>query len=528
MSKPEAPDIPLWFPDNFDWKDPNYTEVFRERALRLQRLREKPENIAAIKAFYKDHPAHFIHDYGMTSDPRNAEVGKPVSIPFLLFPKQQEFIEWLHKRWTSRTDGLCEKSRDMGVSWLTVAFSVWMFLFHSETVIGFGSRKEDLCDKIGDPKSLFWKARQFIALLPQEFRPQGWNELKHAPSMRILNPENGSSIIGEAGDNIGRGARTSLYVKDEAAFYERPEAIDAALSQTSNCKIDVSTPNGAGNPFYVKRHAGKISVFVFDWHDDPRKTQAWYDLQCQILDPIIVAQEIDRNYEGSVVNAYIPGELVTAAMRRGPMDVQPVGGLRVGVDVARFGDDSTVISFRRGRVLLKQIALKKLDVMQVASRVKVEVEAFKEKPEQIAIDVIGVGAGVADILRAWFPDREDKRSGRITKIVVDVNSGMRMSNGQDYNLRAFAARQLKEWLPESSIPNDPDLKTDLTALRYHFKAGELILEDKAEAKRRGIKSPDRFDSLCLTFAVPTIPNDKIKGKRLPRHSSTVVGTGCLG
>jgi phage terminase large subunit len=83
--------------------------------------------------------------------------------------------------------------------------------------------------------------------------------------MRVLNPENGASIVGEAGDNIGRGNRTSIYFKDESAFYEHADAIDAALSQTSNCKIDVSTPNGAGNAFYRKRHGGKIKVFVFDW-----------------------------------------------------------------------------------------------------------------------------------------------------------------------------------------------------------------------------------------------------------------------
>jgi hypothetical protein len=175
--------------------------------------------------------------------------------------------------------------------------------------------------------------------------------------MRILNPENGSSIVGEAGDNIGRGNRTSIYFKDESAHYEHADAIDAALSQTSNCKIDISTPNGAGNAFYKKAHGGQIKKFVFDWHDDPRKDDEWYAKQCASLDPAIVAQEIDRNYEASVSNAFIPGDLVLAAQARGPADVKPVGGLRVGIDVARFGNDKTAISFRRGRVLLKQVIL---------------------------------------------------------------------------------------------------------------------------------------------------------------------------
>jgi phage terminase large subunit len=80
--------------------------------------------------------------------------------------------------------------------------------------------------------------------------------------------------------------------------------------------------------------------------------------------------------------------------------------------VARFGDDKTVITFRRGRVLLKQVVKAKLDVAQVAGLVKMEIEAYKEKPEQIAVDTIGIGAGVADMLRAWYPDKVTRRRSR--------------------------------------------------------------------------------------------------------------------
>jgi hypothetical protein len=206
----------------------------------------------------------------------------------------------------------------------------------------------------------------------------------------------------------------------------------------------------------------------------------------------VVAQEIDRNYESSVVNAFIPGEIVGAAASRGPADVSAVGKLRIGVDVARFGNDNSVITIRRGRVLLKQESFSKLDVTQVAARVRAEVNAYGEKPEQIAVDTIGIGAGVADMLRAWFGD-----------IVVDINSAERMQDGQCYNLRAFMWREMREWLKTASIPNDPDLRSDLTSLRYLFKGGELLLESKDDAKKRGVKSPDRADSLAMTFAKPT-------------------------
>lgn len=511
-----------------DWRQPDYDPVYKERAKRLENIRATPEILPSLKEFYKTHPVEFINDWGMTFDPRNIEVGLPAIVPFLLFPKQREFIDWLFARWQGREDGLAEKSRDMGVSWLCVAFGVWMWIFYHGAVVGFGSRKEEYVDKIGDPKSLFWKARQFINLLPQEFRPDGWDEAKCAPHMKIMNPENGATMVGEAGDNIGRGNRTSIYFKDESAFYEHADAIDAALSQTSNCKIDVSTPNGAGNPFYRKRHGGRIKVFVFDWRDDPRKDDEWYRKQCEILDPVIVAQEIDRDYESSVANAFIPAEIVGAAQERGPADVHAMGGLRVGIDVARFGDDKSVITFRRGRVLIKQVVLAKLDITQVAGRSKLEIDAFRERPEQIAVDTIGVGAGVADILRGWYQDEYERGTNRVIKTVVDVNSSLRMDNGEDYNLRAFMWRQMKEWLKTASIPTDQDLKSDLTSLRYGFRGAELLMESKDDAKKRGVKSPDRADSLALTFAIPTAVRARPSLAHIQGFQPTVHGMGPLG
>src|SRR3990172_3470908 len=337
----------------FDWRNPDYAPIFKERAERLEYLREHPEEIESLKADYKQNLVAFVDDWGMTFDPRNAEIGQDTTVPFVLFPRQKDFLEWLLERWKSREDGLVEKSRDMGVTWLCVAFSAWLWLFYPGTVTGFGSRKEEYVDKIGDPKSIFEKVRKYIDLLPEEFQPTGWDSKKHAPFMRVVNPDNEAAIVGEAGDNIGRGNRTSIYFKDESAHYEHADAIDAALSQTSNVKIDVSTPNGAGNAFYRKRRGGKIKVFVFDWREDPRKDKNWYQKQKDTLDAVIVAQEIDRDYESSVSNSFITGEEARGAMARGPTDVQAMGGLRVGVDVARYGNCKTVISFRQGRVLLK-------------------------------------------------------------------------------------------------------------------------------------------------------------------------------
>jgi phage terminase large subunit len=482
-----------------DWA-PDYDAVYRERAERLERIRSTPGMLAGLKAFYKDNPVQFIMDWGMTFDPRNAEVGLPTTMPFLLFPKQAEFIVWLRERWLGREDGLAEKSRDMGVSWLCVAFAVWMWLFHAGTVVGFGSRKEEYVDDLNDPKSLFWKARQFVNLLPVEFRPEGWDAKKHAPFMTLKNPENGSAIVGESGDNIGRGNRTSVYFKDESAFYERAESIDAALSQTSNCKIDVSTPNGNGNPFYRKRHGGKVKVFTFHWRDDPRKGPEWYAKQQNDLDPVVLAQEVDIDYNASTSDAWIPGALVEKAQQLGPADVEVNGPWMIGVDAAHMGDDESVITCRRGLLTLPPIPHKSLDGHALAAAVEEQCRQFEDAGQiigMISIELDGPGVSAYDTLKR----------GKWAAVVVGVHTGARLSDDRNYNIKARMWRAALDYLKTGgcSIGRDPELKSQLSSYRYGYRDGLLLMEAKKDYKKRIGKSPDRADSWILTFVQPPKP-----------------------
>lgn len=483
--------VPEWF----DWKNPDYDRVYKERMERLERLRAEPALLDPIKAHYRDNPVAYINDWGMTFDPRNAEVGLPTVIPFILFPRQAEFVEWIVERWKGREDGLAEKSRDMGLSWLCVAIANWMWTFYPGAVVGFGSRKEEYVDKLGDPKSLFWKLRQYIALLPTEFRPLGYEESRHAPSMRIINPENGAAIIGESGDNIGRGNRTSIYFKDESAFYERPEAIDAALSQTSNCKIDLSTVNGNGNPFYRKRHGGRIPVFTFHWKQDPRKDEEWYAKQVRTLDPVIVAQEIDIDYNASTTDSFINGEQIAAAQRHGPADVQGIGKWRIGVDAAHFGDDESVIHRRKGRLNLPQIARRRLDGIQLAHEVESicdDLTAAGDEIDAIIIELDGPGVSCYDQLKI----------GRYAHCVRGIHTGARVSDNKNYNIRAQMWRASRDYLEDQPVSLHPDgeFKSQLASVRYKYKDGLLIMQSKKEYKAEFGKSPDRADAFVLTFA----------------------------
>lgn len=335
----------------FDWKNPNYLPVFQARTERLKRLRANREMLPALHHYYAENPAQFINDFGMTADPRNVERGLPTAIPFLLFPRQVEWVTWLLERWHAGEPGITEKSRDFGMSWLTIATACTLCLFNRGMVIGFGSRKQEYVDLKGSPKALFEKARFFLSHLPPEFLG-GWDGDKHAPHMRILFPGTDSALTGESGDGIGRGDRTSIYFVDEAAFLERPQLVDASLSATTNCRQDISTPNGRANSFAIRRHSGKIPVFSCHWTQDPRRDRAWYQRQTEILDAVTLAAELDIDYSGSVEGVLIPSSWVQAAVGAHlTLGIEPTGTRHGALDVADMGADKNAFAGRHGIVL---------------------------------------------------------------------------------------------------------------------------------------------------------------------------------
>jgi phage terminase large subunit len=290
---------------SIDFLNPDYSAILTRRADARARLQERIELLPALKRYYADRPAQFITDWGLTYDPRNADIGLPTTVPFILFPRQVEWIEFILDNWHNRRRGITEKSREVGVSWLAIGLSCTLCLFHVGLTIGFASRLNEYVDQVGDPKTLLWKARAFLDHLPPEFLG-GWDQARHAPYMRIFFPENGSVIFGEGGDDIGRGARAAIYFVDEAARLRHPDLAEASLSQTTNCRQDLSTPNGLANPFYINRASGRFPVFTFHWRSDPRKNEAWYEKQKAENSDVVVAQEIDIDY-GEAVHQALAG-----------------------------------------------------------------------------------------------------------------------------------------------------------------------------------------------------------------------------
>lgn len=334
---------------SIDYKNPEYLPVWQARMRVLQKLDADPSLAADFKVHYKHHPWDFIIDWGVTIDPRVAgQPGRTPLMPFILMPRQVEWCKWLFSRWQNKEPGVTEKSRDCGVSWLFMAMGVTLCLHWANTQIGVGSAKEDKVDRSGDPDCLFYKARKFLQYIPAQFRGN-WHPKRNSQHMVLTFPQTEAAFTGEAGDNIGRGGRTSIYGVDESAHVERPKLIDASLSATTECRIDISSVNGTANSFAERAHNPAIPKFTFHWRDDPRKDQAWYDKKCAELDPVVVAQEIDISYSASVEGIIIPQTHVQASLDADILlGITPTGARTGAMDVADQGKDKCALGARHG------------------------------------------------------------------------------------------------------------------------------------------------------------------------------------
>ena len=194
---------------------------------------------------------------------------------------------------------------------------------------------------------------------------------------------------------------------------------------------------------------------------------------------------------------FIPRELVDDAMARVMPDIDYSGRTAaIGVDVARFGDDQSVIRTRIGRNgdAFPVKRFREIDTMQLASKVAEHIDYLHSLGLRtvVFIDGGGVGGGVVDRLR------------QLNHNVVEVQFGGKADDARKYlNKRAEMWGRVKDWLPTGRLAKDELLVTDLTNVEYQFTAADQIqLESKEHMKQRQLPSPDDGDALALTFAFP--------------------------
>ena len=322
-------------------------------------------------------------------------------------------------------------------------------------------------------------------------------ELKSSPESTFISCRTSRQEQPEA--LAGVHSPSTLLLADESSGI--PESVFEAASGSMS-GIHATTVL-TGNP---TRNTG----FFYDTHN--RLKENWYTMSVSCIDSKRVSDDFVNdmknrygedspayhvrvlgNFPPSESDTVIPVALIDHAMKNDVKIHEDTVSIWA-LDVARQGNDSSVLCKRQGPVIHPLTVWNNLDLMQLSGAVKAEYDAVSasKKPVEIIVDSVGLGAGVLDRLRELgLPAR-------------GLNVSERSMQKETYiNLRAELWFKCKAWLEgmDVKIPHDDRLWAELAAPRYHFtSSGKIQVESKEAMKKRGINSPDRADAVCLCLA----------------------------
>jgi len=322
-------------------------------------------------------------------------------------------------------------------------------------------------------------------------------ELKSAPESTFISCRTSRQEQPEA--LAGVHSPSTLLLADESSGI--PESVFEAASGSMS-GIHATTVL-TGNP---TRNTG----FFYDTHN--RLKENWHTMHVSCVDSNRVSEDFINdmknrygedspayhvrvlgNFPPSESDTVVPVSLIDHAMKNDVKIHEDTVSIWA-LDVARQGNDSSVLCKRQGPVIHPLTVWNNLDLMQLTGAVKAEYDAVSssKKPVEIIVDSVGLGAGVLDRLRELgLPAR-------------GLNVSERSVQRETYiNLRAELWFKCKAWLEgmDVKIPHDDRLWAELAAPRYHFtSSGKIQVESKEAMKKRGINSPDRADAVCLSLA----------------------------
>lgn len=302
----------------------------------------------------------------------------------------------------------------------------------------------------------------------------------------------------EAFAGLHNEGRVVLIIFDEASGIDRAiwETIEGAQTDGEVFFFSFGNPTRPDGPFAERFMDPVMGKGFYLRHVDSREVSHTNKIVLQEMvdrygeDSDLVRIRVKGTFPEKAYDGYISPATVALASEREAYHDTGVA-LVMAVDVARYGDDSTVIGFRRGsdaRSIPWQ-SFKGLGNWQVAERVSTL--ALKYKPAVIVIEAIGPGIGVIDILRQW--------GFRVSECYPN---GAADDKEHFANKRAELWARMREWLyGMGSLPPIADLHKEIPAVRYKTQGDKLLMEPKKDMKERGLPSPDHADTLALTFAV---------------------------
>jgi phage terminase large subunit len=349
-----------------------------------------------------------------------------------------------------------------------------------------------------------------VPALAAEFEwSAGAFRMKSAPNesfsvARTSRPEKPEALQGFHSDNI-------LFLIDEASGVADNvfEVAEGALSTDGAFVVMAANPTRQSGYFFDSHHKMRSAWAALHWSgiDSPRVSRQYVENMRKKYgehSPVFKVRVLGE-FIGAV-DGVISLELCEAAKRR---DVAVIASAPViwGVDVARFGDDSSALAKRKGNVQLEPVTeWWGKDTMQVAGLIKAEWDKTPEdeRPAAINIDVIGIGAGVVDRLAEL----------QLPAYGVNVAETEAVNASSPRNAKGEPIRQYnrqrdelwfkcREWLEakDCRFADDDETVAELTTPTYSILSNGLIkVEGKDEMRKRGVKSPNRADAWNLTFA----------------------------
>ncbi|MGG1554986.1 DEAD/DEAH box helicase family protein [Paenibacillus ferrarius] len=313
-----------------------------------------------------------------------------------------------------------------------------------------------------------------------------------------------------------------LFIVDEASGVADPimEAILGTLSGPENKLLMCGNPTRTSGVFYDSHNRDRSRFRTHKVSSWDSKRTSKENIQMLIdkygAESDVVRVRVHGEFPKAEADSFIALEIAELAAGA---TLQPTGDtLHIGVDVARFGDDETVIAPRIGMKVFKLKCYNKKDTMVTAGWVIATAkELIRKFPKlrrvEIKVDDSGVGGGVTDRLNEIIRE-EGLKSWRVTPI----NNGSKPTRDEEehYENRGTETwADLRDLLQQSfsahmqgkpveiELPNDERLITQLTQRKYRMTSkGKIAIERKEDMKKRGLDSPDRADAVVLAFAEP--------------------------
>lgn len=355
----------------------------------------------------------------------------------------------------------------------------------------------------------------------------------HASDIEIS--EDGHGVVG---DDHGEGK--ILFIVDEASGVMEAvfEVAEGALSSPGARLLMLGNPTKTSGYFYMSHHAARseFTCLHFRSSESPLVSAGYRDglVRKYGEGSNVVRVRSDGEFPKQEDDVLISLEHCEPCIKREPYDDK--GEIRLGADVARFGNDRVVLTVRQERNLLHAEIHAKQDTMTTAGQIVNMANQYGAK--KVFVDVVGLGAGVVDRLRELRT--QNKIKARIVEVNVAQSAPARYDPYEDEatveaqggKLRDYLWLEGARWVAQEA-PSfgmlDPEIAEDLAAelstVKYRIdSSGRLIVESKDEMKKRLGHSPDIADSVLLTFAPEGVDDHVLEMIGLERDSPWSIDT----